>query len=137
MRVQRGTAIQHRPTWSRRLARLAPVFVAVVGMILVFAAIMSLDPRNTNVGIAVVAVGIFSLLMGMWYAANPYLKSERRYPELRAEVVSFIGLVQQLNAAACAGQPERIRGVTAEMHESVERMRDLAGQEDAPVTRLG
>ncbi|MCH7491261.1 MAG: hypothetical protein IID05_11270 [Gemmatimonadetes bacterium] len=101
-------------------------------MTLVFAGVVLLYPRNTNVGIAVVAVGIFSLLMGVWYAAHPYLKSERRYVRLRAEVDGFIGLVRQLNAAACAGQPERVQGLTAEMHESVERMRDLAGKEDAP-----
>ena len=129
--MQKGMAIQRRPTWSRRLARYVPFFAAVVGMTLVFAGVVSLYPRNTNVGIAVVATGIFSLLMGVWYAGNPYLKSEWRYLGLRAEVEGFIGLVRQLNAAACAGQPERVQGMTAEMHESVDRMRDLAGKEDA------
>jgi len=128
--VQKGMAIQHRPTWSRRLVRNVPFLVAVVGMTLVFAGVVLLYPQNTTVGIAVVAGGIFSLLMGVWYAANPYLKSERRYLGLRAEVDGFIGLVRQLNAAACAGQPEEVQGVTAQMHESVERLRDLAGKED-------
>ena len=134
--MQRRTAIRRRPTWSRRLGRTAPVLVAVVGMLLVFAAVVSLDPGNTNVGIAVVTVGLFSLLMGMWYAANPYLRGERRHPALRAEVVGFIGMVRQLDAAACAGQSERVRELTAEMHESVDRMREVAGQ-DEPVTRRG
>ncbi len=131
--MQKDMAIQSRPTWSRRLAYHLPFLVAVVGMTLVFAGVVSLYPRNTNVGIAVVAIGIFSLLMGVWYAAHPYFKSEWRYLRLRAEVDGFMGLVRQLNAAACAGQPERVQGLTAEMHESVERMRDLAGKEDAPV----
>ena len=106
--------------------------VAVVGITVVFAGVVSLWSWSTNVGIAVVAVGTFSLLMSVWYAANPYLRSEWRYLGLRAEVDGFIGLVRQLNAAACAGQPERVQGLTAEMHESVERMRDVAGKEDAP-----
>ena len=128
--MQKGMAIQHRPTWSRRLARNVPFLLAVVGMTLVFAGVVSVYPRNTNVGIAVVTGGIFSLLMGVWYAAHPYLKSEWRYLRLRAEVNGFIGLVRQLNAAVCAGQPERVQGLTAEMHESVQQIRDLAGKED-------
>ena len=130
--MQKDTAIQHRLTGSRRLAYHLPFLVTVVGMILVFAGVVLLYPRNTNVGIAVVAVGIFSLLMGVWYAGHPYLKSEWRYLGLRAEVNGFVGLVRQLNAAACAGQSERVQGVTAEMHDSVERMRDLAGKGDPP-----
>ncbi len=130
--MQKNMAVQHKPTWSRRLVYHVPFLVVVVGMTLVFAGVVSLYPRNTNAGIAAVTVGIFSLLMGVWYAGNPYFKNEWRYLRLRAEVNGFIGLVRQLNVAACAKQPERVQGMTAEMHESVERMRDLAGKEDAP-----
>ena len=123
-------AIQHRETWSRRLAYHVPFFAAVVGMTLVFAGVVAVYPQNNNVGIAVVTGGVFSLLMGVWYAGNPYFRSEWRYLRLRAEVNGFLGLVRQLNAAACAGEPEGVQGVTAEMHESVERLRDLAGKKD-------
>ena len=98
-------------------------------MTLVFAGVVLLYPQNTNVGIALVAGGVFSLLMGVWYAAHPFLKDKRRYLGLRGEVYRLIGLVRQLNDAACAKQPERVQGMMAEMHESVERMRDLAGKE--------
>ena len=63
------------------------------------------------------------------------LPNERRYLSLREEGDHFLGLIRVLNAAAVArdeGQEDdtRFREARAQMHTSVERMAELAGQDD-------
>ena len=86
---------------------------------------------DANMRVLIVSVGILLLASGVWYAGNPYLKNERRYLGLRAEVDSFIGWVRELNAARGPGkrQGESDR-LNAAMHESVDRMTQLAGKPD-------
>ena len=114
---------------SRKLAHILPIIGVIIGMTLVFVNAV-LYFGDANMRVLIVSVGILLLASGVWYAGNPYLKNERRYLELRAEVDSFIGLVRELNAAGHGKPQGELNRVNAAMHESVDRMAQLAGKPD-------
>ena len=114
---------------NRRLNRALPLIGVVLGMTVVFASVvLYFDQATTRV--VVVSVGMLLLVAGAWFADNPYLKSQRRYLKLRAEVDGFIALARDLNAAADPRISREMKRVNAEMHESVDRMAQLAGKPD-------
>ncbi len=114
---------------SRRLTRSLPLIGVVLGMTVVFASVvLYFGQATTRVG--VVSVGMLLLVAGAWFADNPYLKSQRRYLKLRTEIDSFIALARELNAAANPRVSQELHRVNAAMHESVDRMAQLAGKPD-------
>ena len=116
-------------SFDRRLARSLPLIGVVLGMTVVFASVvLYFGQATTRVG--VVSVGMLLLVAGAWFADNPYLKSQRRYLKLRAEVDGFIALARELNAAADPRVSQELKRVNVAMHESVDRMAQLAGKPD-------
>ncbi len=113
-----------------RLPRIVPLIGVILGMTLVFAGVVLFFEHDiTRVG--VVSVGMLLLAAGAWYSDNPYFKNKRRYLTLRAEVDGFIALVRELNAAGGARKPQgELDRVNAAMHESVDRIAQLAGKPD-------
>ncbi len=122
--------MNNKPNFLRRAAKHLPVTAAILGMMLVFASVLFLYFEHPNARIIVVSIGMIVFLGGMWYAANPFIKNERRFLKLRAEVDRFIALVRDLSRAASAGDSEAGERVKAAMHESVERIGGLAGKAD-------
>ena len=110
--------------WRRAFNRYVPLAAAAVGVGLVLTAFFFL--QDFIHWYAVVAVGLVVAVLGFLYGMNPFLTSERRQPDLRDEVESFISLVRQLSEVSHSlnGDMERIK---SDMHESVERMASLAG----------
>ena len=121
-----------KPNFLRRAVRHLPVTAAILGMMLVFASVLFLYSKHPTAGIITVAIGMSVFLGGMWYAANPFIKNERRFLELRAEVDQFITLAGDLNRASIAGDSEAGERAKAATHESVERIGGLAGKADRP-----
>ena len=114
---------------NRRLNRALPLIGVVLGMTVVFASVvLYFDQATTRV--VVVSVGMLLLVAGAWFADNPYLKSQRRYLKLRAEVDGFIALARELNAAADPRISRELKRVNEAMHESVDRMAQHAGKPD-------
>ncbi len=116
-------------TLIRKVGRYLPTAAAVVGMTMILGSIVFLF--ETDYGrIAGVVGGMLMLEAAIWYAANPFLKNQRRYLPLRAEVEKFIKLVSELNSARAAvnGLPEKIERTRSAMHESIERMVAAAGK---------
>ena len=112
-----------------RLPRIVLLIAVILGMTLVFASVvLYFEHAATRVGL--VSVGMLLLVAGAWFADNPYLKSQRRYLKLRAEVDGFIALARELNAAADPRVSQELNRVNAAMHESVDRMAQLAGKPD-------
>ena len=99
-------------------------------MTLVFAsAVLYFEHTITRVG--VLSVGMLLLAASAWYSDKPYFKNKRRFLRLRAEIDSFIALARALNAAECAQEPQgELDKLNAAMHESVDRMAQLAGKPD-------
>ena len=117
-----------KPNFLRRAAKHLPVTAAILGMMLVFASILFLYFAHPTARIITVSIGMIVFVGGMWYAANPFIKNERRFLKLRAEVDQFIALARDLNRDSIAGDSEAGERVKAAMHESVERIGGLAGK---------
>lgn len=115
---------------SRKLVAHLPLILSVTGMTLVFASVVILYFESATGRVVSVSLGLLLLLGGIWYAANPFFKNERKYFALRSELDQFIRLVRELNHASVAGdQPDAVRRATDAMHASVDRMVTLAGRE--------
>ncbi len=114
-------------TLMRKAVRYLPTAAAVVGMTVILGSIVFFF--ETDYGrIAGVVGGMLVLEAAIWYAANPFLKNQRRYLPLRAETEAFIKLVSELNSAAVNGLPEEIERTKSAMRESIERMVAAAGK---------
>jgi hypothetical protein len=108
-----------------------PIILVTVGMSIVFGTMAPLYYiEGSTIRFITASLGILMLLVGMWFAANPFLTNERRYVALRTEVDRFIGLIRQLNTATVAGEAGEVERSKSEMHLSVDRMAELAGKEE-------
>lgn len=109
--------------------------VPIIGVAIVFSAILFISPERQQLQIIAVIVGVVLITAGAWKVTNPFLPSERRYTALRAEVNRFLDHVRELNAAAARsrdeGSPEartRYERALGALHRSVDRMGEVAGQ---------
>ncbi|RMH21880.1 MAG: hypothetical protein D6701_01920 [Gemmatimonadetes bacterium] len=119
----------------RTLRRTIEVGLPILGMVVVFGAVLAIPATRIQLQLLVVLLGVLMIEAGVWGLTAQVLPNERRYTALRAEVDGFIDLVRELNAAATddAGAAERsprFEAALAKMHASVDRMAELAGQED-------
>ncbi len=94
----------------------------------------TLRAEQPSTPVLLVLIGVLILEAGVWGLTSGILPSERRYLGLREEGDHFLRLIRVLNAAAVArdeGQEDdmRFRETQAQMHTSVDRMAELAGQE--------
>ena len=113
--------------WRHTFNRHVYLGAAILGSILVASSLTVMD--NIPLWFTTVILGLLVLQAGSWYAAHPFLTSERRYYGLRAELDRFIDLVRQLNLAAVDPEArENFDRVKAQMQESVEAMARLAGK---------
>jgi uncharacterized protein YjeT (DUF2065 family) len=116
-----------RSTWRRSFNRYIGMATAIVGVTIVLSSFLFL--RDFFWWYITVALGLVVALLGFVYGVNPFFTSERRHHALRKEVDDFIRLVRRLNTAVLAEESgEEVERVRAAMHDSVERMADLAGQ---------
>ena len=120
--------------WRRKVNRYTPLVTSLVGLALVASSLLFLD--NLTMWFTTIILGLIALQGGVWYAAHPFLTSERRFLGLRNELDRFVTLVRQLNRAAIDPEADgNFEAVKAEMLESVERMSRLAGKEGRPEPR--
>ena len=119
--MQTGSSIQ-------RFVKYVPLAGSLVGMVLILGSIAFFF--DTDAGkVAGATGGILALLGAVWYAANPFFQNTRRYLLLRSEVVRFIGLAREVNAAVVRGASVgEIELAKARLHESVERIVAVAGK---------
>jgi len=109
--------------------------LSVLGMVVVFLGVLLVPPSNPRLQIWVVLAGVLILEAGVWRLAARLLPSTRRYLSLRAEVEGFMGLVPELNEAAVErdggadGGEERFLEALSLMHDSVDRMGEVASKE--------
>lgn len=122
----------------RAIRKGVEIGLPIIGVALVLAAVLFFY-HNLYLQIAIVLIGLVLIEAGIWNLANPILPSERKYLALRAEVDAFIGLVRRLNRATLALAADatsqnraKLLQVRDEMLESVKRMQDYAGKEQAP-----
>ncbi len=120
----------------RDLRRFLKVVVPLVGgVLLVFSDLLIPSAFRSAV---IFGIGLAMILAGLWRVLYSLIPNERRFTALREEVDTFLESVRQLNAVAYAARqeahiwyPQAIRDLKASLHDSVERMADIAGVPEA------
>lgn len=124
--AQQPAATRDRGNWRRTFNRWAPLATAAIGMGLVGT---SLLVHNLAVWYGMIILGLLLIVGGFWYAANPFLTSERRFYALRSEVGHFIDLVRELNRTAIDGTQDEVDRIKSRMYRAVDRMVEVADRE--------
>ena len=111
--------------------------LALVGIGFIFASVPLGSPINPQLQWIFLLVGVLILEARAWGLTSRILGNKRVYHVLREEGDHFIGLIRKLNETAVARDDghehdERFRHTLEEMHASVERMSELAGQATDP-----
>lgn len=122
----------------RHLRKAISVGFPILGMVLVFTAILvPTISLNLQLQIIVVLVGLLILEAGVWRLTEKILPNERKYTALREEVDAFIDRIRVLNAQGgklraeeTVAELEAFQNTISALHESVDRMAELAGRED-------
>ncbi len=120
---------------KRKLRRSIDITFTIVGVGIIFWAVLQGDEISQRSQLGVVLIGVLLMEAGVWGLAHRLLPSDRKYSSLRAEGDHILGLIRELNHAAIArdrGEEDakRFQDILAEMHESVTLMADLAAKED-------
>ena len=118
------------PSRSRKLAAHAPLFASVAGMVISLGSVFFFVEDDFRRILGVTA-GLFSLLLAVWYAAHPFVKNERRYPELRGEVVKFVDLAKELHNAAVQGDDDAFESIKEKVPAQVDTVIDTARKSEA------
>ena len=106
-----------------QLAGELPLLSAVIGMVLIFASVVFFMFTEDSRRIVAVSAGLIFMLLGIWFAANPYMVSTRTNNPLRAEVRRFLALIGQITAANESVEGEqRLAEIKASMLECVDRL---------------
>ena len=119
----------NRKRGTRTLASYIPVATATLGITLVIGSVVLIYGPNDPSRLVFVTFGLVILVLSIWFAAHPFIKSTRHFMPLRREVDAFIDLVRVLNRQAQAAvAPEDIENTKARMYEAVERMVAASGK---------
>ena len=119
---------------KRKIRQGIEIALPILGMAIIFTSVL-FGPNSLQAQVLLVLIGVLILEAGVWGLTGGILPNERRYLGLREEGDHFLGLIRVLNAAALArdkGEEDdaRFRDARAQMHTSVDRMAELAGQDD-------
>ncbi len=106
----------------RRLAARLPTASAILGMGFVFGSLVFYFSSSYVWSVVGVTIGIAFLLLGIWYAAHPFVVNERTNLQLRGVVREFIGMVRELHWATVEGDEVAVERLRGEMKEAVDRM---------------
>ena len=118
-------------SFSRTLAGRAPLFASVAGMVISMGSAGFFFGEDDFRRILGVTAGLFCLLLAVWFAAHPFVKNERRYPELRGEVVKFVDLARGLHDAAVRGDEDAFESIKEKVPAQVETVIDTARKSEA------
>ena len=110
----------------RRLGARAALLASVAGMTIALSSVVFFFVEDDFRRIMGVTAGLFCLLLAIWYAAHPFIKEERAYPELRREVGEFIDLTKELHHAAIRGDEAAFESIREKIPEQAETVIDTA-----------
>lgn len=122
----------------RNLRQVTDKGMPIVGVVVILAAVLFV--QELRLQLAVVVVGLFLVEAGVWNLSQWILPNDRQYIGLRAEGDHFIMLIRRLNEAAVQlkevdddANRRAFEAAREAMHESVDRMAQLAGKTEQDV----
>ena len=114
---------------ARTLASYIPVATALAGVTLVLASVVFFYAEDDLRRLISVSSGLAILTISVWFAANPFIRSSRRFKTLRRGVDEFLDLARLLNQQVVGeAEPEDVARTAAKMHEAVDLMVADAGE---------
>ena len=119
---------------ARKLAARAPLVASVAGMTIALSSVIFFFVEDDFRRILGVTAGLFCLLLAIWYAAHPFIKNERNYPELRRELDNFVDQVRELHYAAIRGDEAAFEQIKTDVPAQVERVISTARQSREPAS---
>ncbi len=111
---------------ARRLAARAPLLASLAGITIALSSVIFFFVEDDFRRILGVTAGLFCLLLAIWYAAHPFIKNERAYPELRRELGEFVDLARELHYAAMRGDEAACESIKERMPVQAEIVIDTA-----------
>ena len=106
--------------------------VLILGGVAIIA-VQVLMIAETGNEMAVVAIGIMMVYLGVWDLASRLLPNRRVYRRFRAEIDRFLDLARTLNTRAVNDDEAGVHQVRAEMIDAVDRLVESAGVKSGPV----
>lgn len=103
--------------------------MAVVGVVVVLVPVVTLADAAWQ--IATVVVGLVLIEAGVWNVARHLAPEDRKFGALRRQVEAFLEDVRELNLHAIAGDRDGIEEMRGQLHERVDAMAEVAGDETA------
>ena len=120
-----------RTSLLRKLGARAPFIASVLGMVISMSSVFFFFVEDDFRRILGVTAGLFFLLLAVWYAAHPFVKNERKYPELRGEVYKFVDLARELHHAAVRGDEAAFKSIKERVPAQVETVIETARKSEA------
>ena len=120
---------------QRKIRRQIDYVLTGVGIVIIFGAVLIGSSLSVKVQLPIALVGVLLLEAGVWGLSSVLIPSERRNSKLRLEGNRMMDLIRELDSAAYAkktGQEDatRFQNTLDEMHSTVSRMSELAGQNE-------
>ena len=124
-RLPEAGVTTHISLW-RRFGTRAALVAGMAGITITMSSAVFFFIEDELSRIIGVTAGLFCLLLAIWYAAHPFVKNERHYPELRREVYKFVDLAKKLHYAAIGRDEAAFESIEEEVHAQVEIVIDTA-----------
>jgi hypothetical protein len=106
-----------------------PAFATLLGVTVVLSSGALVFVEEDLRRLLAVVTGLGILVAGVWFAANPFVRSSRCFLELRMELDIFVAMVRELHRQARSdAPPEAVERTRALMHKAVDRMVATARQ---------
>jgi hypothetical protein len=128
--------MSYRSPW-RKLGARAAVVTSVAGTTVVLMSVLFLFVDNTTGRILGVSIGLVLLVVAVYYTANPFVRNERIYLALRAEVDVLLDTTRELHYAAIRGDfdafdsiKERVPGQVEALVAAAKKSGPKDGQQD-------
>ena len=120
---------------KRNIRRSIDLGLTGLGIGIIFTAVILSGSLEIELQLPIALLGVLLMEAGVWGLSSKLFPNERRYSSLRDEGDKMIQLIRELNAAAIAKDTgaedaKRFQATLERMHDSVQRMSDLAAKED-------
>ena len=120
---------------KRNIRRSIDLGLTGLGIGIIFTAVILSGSLEIELQLPIALLGVLLMEAGVWGLSSKLFPIERRYSSLRDEGDKMIQLIRELNAAAIAKDTgaedaKRFQATLERMHDSVQRMSDLAAKED-------
>lgn len=124
----------------RKLHQFIDLVLTALGIVITIGSVAIADQVSLQVQVGWIVLGILLIEAGVGGFSSQFMANDRRFLALRKEGDKTIRLIRQLNAAAIARDhgaedDTRFHETLAEMHATIQRMAELASQEEMPANR--